>query len=59
MLVDVLMPGMDGYELCQRLRELTDVPIMMISALRNEAEIVKGLGRRLTITSPSPSAWPS
>jgi two-component system, OmpR family, KDP operon response regulator KdpE len=42
-LVDVLMPGMDGYELCQRLRELTDVPIMMISALRNEAEIVKGL----------------
>jgi two-component system, OmpR family, KDP operon response regulator KdpE len=42
-LVDVLMPGMDGYELCQRLRELTDVPIMMISALRNEGEIVKGL----------------
>ena len=41
--MDVLMPGMDGYELCQRLRELTDVPIMMISALRNEAEIVKGL----------------
>ncbi|MDQ3700357.1 MAG: response regulator transcription factor, partial [Chloroflexota bacterium] len=42
-LVDVLMPGMDGYELCQRLRELTDVPIIIVSALRNEAEIIKGL----------------
>jgi two-component system KDP operon response regulator KdpE len=42
-LVDVLMPGMDGYELCARLRELTDVPIVMVSALRNEEEIVKGL----------------
>ncbi|MGH2370719.1 MAG: response regulator transcription factor, partial [Chloroflexota bacterium] len=42
-LVDVLMPGMDGYELCRRLRDLSDVPIVMLSALRNEAEIVRGL----------------
>src|SRR5262249_44689384 len=42
-LIDVLMPGMDGYELCRRLRELTDVPIIIVSALRNEAEIIKGL----------------
>jgi two-component system KDP operon response regulator KdpE len=42
-LVDVLMPGMNGYELCSRLRDLTDVPIVMVSALRNEEEIIKGL----------------
>jgi two-component system, OmpR family, KDP operon response regulator KdpE len=42
-LVDVLMPGMDGYELCRRLRELSDVPIIIVSALRNEGEIIKGL----------------
>jgi|GEM_PF-36118 len=41
--VDVLMPGMDGYELCRRLRELSDVPIIMLSALRNEPEIIRGL----------------
>ena len=42
-LVDVLMPGMDGYELCRRLRELSDMPIIMLSALRNESEIIQGL----------------
>jgi two-component system KDP operon response regulator KdpE len=42
-LLDVLMPGMDGYELCRRLREMSDVPIIMVSALRNEDEIVRGL----------------
>jgi two-component system KDP operon response regulator KdpE len=41
--VDVLMPGMDGYELCRRLREISDAPIIMLSALRNESEIVRGL----------------
>jgi two-component system KDP operon response regulator KdpE len=41
--VDVLMPGMDGYELCRRLRDLSDVPIIMLSALRNESEIIRGL----------------
>jgi DNA-binding response OmpR family regulator len=42
-LLDVLMPGMDGYEVCRRLREMADVPIIMVSAMRNEDEIVRGL----------------
>jgi two-component system KDP operon response regulator KdpE len=41
--VDVMMPGMSGYELCRRLRDISDVPIIMLSALRNEAEIIRGL----------------
>ncbi len=42
-LVDLLLPGMDGLGLCRRLRELSDVPIIIISALRNETQIVLGL----------------
>ncbi|MDQ3701098.1 MAG: response regulator transcription factor [Chloroflexota bacterium] len=42
-LVDLLLPGMDGFGLCRRLRELSDVPIIIISALRNETQIVNGL----------------
>ncbi|HEX2186074.1 MAG TPA: response regulator transcription factor, partial [Chloroflexota bacterium] len=42
-LVDLLMPGMDGFELCRRLRDISDVPIIIVSALRNEGEIIRGL----------------
>lgn len=42
-ILDVLMPEMDGYEACARIRDISDVPIIMLSALRNEAEIVRGL----------------
>lgn len=42
-ILDVLMPHMDGYDVCARIRDFSDVPIIMLSALRNEAEIVQGL----------------
>jgi DNA-binding response OmpR family regulator len=42
-LLDVNMPMMDGYDVCQRIREISDIPIVMLS-LRSEADaIVKGL----------------
>ncbi len=31
-LLDVMMPDMDGWEVCRRLRELSDVPIVFITA---------------------------
>ncbi len=32
-LLDIMMPGMDGYETCKKIREKYDMPIIFISAL--------------------------
>ncbi|MCB9507455.1 MAG: response regulator transcription factor [Myxococcales bacterium] len=42
-LLDVMLPGMTGHEVCARLRTLVDVPILMVSALDEEADRVMGL----------------
>ncbi len=41
--LDILMPGMDGWAVCQRVREITDVPIIMLTSLNRDEEVVKGL----------------
>ncbi len=43
-LLDVVMPGMDGWQTCQRIREISDVPIIMLTGKqRAEEDIVRGL----------------
>lgn len=42
-LLDIMMPDMDGWEVCARLRELSDVPIIFLSARTDTNDIVKGL----------------
>ena len=42
-LLDIMMPNMDGWEVCRRLRELSDVPIIFLTALNESREVVKGL----------------
>jgi DNA-binding response OmpR family regulator len=42
-LLDIMMPGMDGYAVCQRLREFSPVPIILVTAKGNDEEKVKGL----------------
>jgi two-component system KDP operon response regulator KdpE len=42
-LLDIMMPDMDGWEVCRRLRELSDVPIVFLTARTDVKEIVKGL----------------
>jgi two-component system KDP operon response regulator KdpE len=41
-ILDLIMPGMDGYEVCKRLRQISDVPILMLTAKGNEKDIVQG-----------------
>jgi DNA-binding response OmpR family regulator len=42
-MLDVEMPEMDGWEALERIRESTDVPVMMLSAHAGEAHTVRGL----------------
>ncbi len=41
--LDVMMPDLDGWEVCQRLRENSNVPIIMLTARTNEADRIMGL----------------
>jgi two-component system, OmpR family, KDP operon response regulator KdpE len=42
-ILDVKMPGMDGYTVCRQIREFSTVPIIMLTALAQDADKVKGL----------------
>ena len=42
-ILDIALPKMDGWDVCRRIRELSDVPIVMLTARTQEDERVKGL----------------
>lgn len=42
-LLDLLMPETDGWEVCQRIRKFSDVPIMILSALGAPASVARAL----------------
>ena len=42
-LLDVMMPELDGWELCRRIREFSEVPVMFITAKSGIRDVVKGL----------------
>ena len=41
--LDLMLPGIDGIEVCRRLRDVTDVPIIMLTALGSENDRLTGL----------------
>ncbi len=43
-LLDIMLPGPDGFELCQELRKFTDVPIVFMSAKAEDSDKILGLG---------------
>ncbi|MDR1699867.1 MAG: response regulator transcription factor, partial [Lachnoclostridium sp.] len=42
-LLDIMMPGMDGYKVCEKIREVSQVPIILITAKGEDYERVMGL----------------
>ena len=53
-LLDVMMPGMDGWEMAARVRELSDVPLIMVTAKDSEVDKLRGfnLGIDDYVTKP-------
>ncbi len=43
-ILDLMLPGMDGFEVCKHIREKKDVPILMVSAKKDDIDKIRGLG---------------
>lgn len=52
--LDIMMPGMDGYEVCRRIRQTSDVPVLFLSAKNEELDQVRGfaIGADDYVTKP-------
>ena len=42
-LLDIMMPGLDGFELCSKIRKIVDCPILFLTAKTEESSLVNGL----------------
>lgn len=57
-IVDLMLPTVDGFEICKRIREVKDIPILVVSAKKEDIDKIRGLelGADDYITKPfSPS----
>ena len=43
-LLDIMLPEIDGLEICRRVREHKDIPILLVSAKKDDLDKIKGLG---------------
>jgi DNA-binding response OmpR family regulator len=43
-LLDLMLPGIDGFTVCRTLRETLDIPILMVTARQEDMDMIKGLG---------------
>lgn len=44
LVLDLMLPGVDGFEICKKIREKKDIPILMISARKDDIDKIRGLG---------------
>ena len=42
--LDLMLPGIDGFDVCRKIREKKDVPILMVSAKKDDIDKIRGLG---------------
>ncbi|WP_027437232.1 response regulator transcription factor [Lachnospira multipara] len=43
-ILDIMLPGVDGFEICKTIRESKDTPIIMVSAKKEDIDKIRGLG---------------
>ena len=43
-ILDLMLPGVDGFEICRKIRESKDVPILMVTAKKEDIDKIRGLG---------------
>lgn len=43
-ILDLMLPGTDGFELCKKIREVKNTPILMVSAKKDDIDKIRGLG---------------
>lgn len=43
-ILDLMLPGVDGFEICKKVREVTEIPIIMVSAKKEDIDKIRGLG---------------
>ncbi len=43
-ILDLMLPGADGFEICRRIREKKDIPVIMVSAKKDDIDKIRGLG---------------
>ena len=53
-LLDVMLPGMDGFEVCRKVREKSQVPIIMLTALSDEENQLRGFEQQIDDYIPKP-----
>lgn len=44
-LLDLMLPGVDGFELCKELRKILDIPILMVTARKEDIDKIRGFDR--------------
>ncbi|HIS07135.1 DNA-binding response regulator [Lachnoclostridium sp. An196] len=43
-ILDLMLPGVDGFEICKKIREEKDIPVIMVSAKKDDIDKIRGLG---------------
>jgi DNA-binding response OmpR family regulator len=43
-ILDLMLPGVDGFEVCRKIREEKQIPILMVSAKKDDVDKIRGLG---------------
>ena len=43
-ILDLMLPGVDGFEICKKIRETSEIPVMMVSPKKEDIDKIRGLG---------------